>query len=354
MKVYFLINSLHTAGGTERMTATIANSLSEKGYDIGIICLHRGENSFFKIEEKVSLYYINKASKTNIYLGYIHDVYKLHQILKKEKPNFLVDVCSAMSLISLPASALLTTKIITWEHFNASVNWNPITSPLARKLASLYSYKIVTLTETDKIVFEQKYNAKNVLCIKNPVTIKVEEPSPLLEKTVLAIGRIEEQKGFDMLIDIWEKSYSKSNGWVLKIVGTGSLQSSIEEQITRLGLNNTVKIEPPTHDVVALYRDASVYAMSSRFEGLPLVLIEAMSMGLPIVSFDCETGPRDIVKNNITGFLVEPNNVEIFAQKLDLITENRDLLCEYSRNSILYSKDFSLEPILQEWLDLLK
>ena len=89
----------------------------------------------------------------------------------------------------------------------------------------------------------------------------------------------------------------------LRLWVTGSLQSSIEEQITRLGLNNTVgKIEPPTHDVVALYRDASVYAMSSHFEGLPLVLIEAMSMGLPIVSFDCETDLRDIVKNNITGF----------------------------------------------------
>jgi len=110
----------------------------------------------------------------------------------------------------------------------------------------------------------------------------------------------------------------------------------------------------PVTDMVSEYLNASLYVLSSRFEGLPLVLIEAMSMGLPIVSFDCETGPRDIVKDGENGFLVPPMDIKALAEKIDFLVSSPNLLKSFSENAVRYSMRFDLAPVMEEWKLLLK
>jgi glycosyltransferase involved in cell wall biosynthesis len=223
--------------------------------------------------------------------------------------------------------------------------------PLARKLAAKKSSKIVTLTNADTENYKKKFGAKQVLTILNPITIDTAEKSPLTQKNVLAIGRFNKQKGFDYLIDIWQQTENRKNGWKLLIVGNGKakIEKMIAEKIEKYNLAGSVAIIPPTKNVVDLYKNASIYALSSRYEGLPLVLIEATAMGLPIVSFDCETGPRDIILNEKTGFLVPVFDTEKFAQKLDFLMENAEKRKEFSANAIEHSKNFDLQNIVNQW-----
>lgn len=352
MKILFLINSLHTAGGTERVTTIITNALSQRGYEVGVVALHGGGEPFFELSKNVKLHYINARGYKNIYFSFLSNVGKLRRLYKNEKPNFVVDVCSAMSLMSILAARGGVTKVITWEHFNSNVDWNPITTPLSRKLATKKAVKIVVLSNQDARNYQKRYGATNVMVIANPVTIQSAEPSKLDKKRVLAIGRFTEQKGFDLLLESWSKVRMQNEGWELRIIGQGDMQEKLRQSVQYFGIEGSIEILPPTTDVISEYQNASIYVMSSRFEGLPLVLIEAMAMGLPIVSFDCETGPRDLVESGITGVLVEPLNIDRLAQELDTLMADKVKQVEYSKNAIEKSKKYNVNAIIQHWTEL--
>ena len=353
-KLVFLINSLHNTGGTERMTTLLANYWANKGgVSVCIVSIHKGEKPFFELSNEVKIYYIKKSRKSNIYIGYLPNLFKVRKIARNIQPDYWIDVCSAMSLISIPALIGMNIRILSWEHFNANVEWNPITSNLARRLAARYAEKIVVLTQDDKSIFKMRYHADNVVCIPNPITIRVDKPSPLDVRCVLAIGRFTYQKGFDMLIDAWALTKCRKEGWQLRILGGGELESSLRKQALCLNLDSIV-FEPFCQDVISLYRNASMYVMSSRFEGLPLVLIEALAMGLPIVSFDCETGPKDIVDNGVNGVLVPTGDVEMLAKEIDELAGNVARQHLYAKHALTKSEEFKVEKIIHLWEKLIK
>lgn len=353
VKILFLINALHTPGGTERVTTILANLLTTCGYDTGIVCLHGGGEPFFALDSGVKLFYIHPEGFRNIYTGLLSNIYKLRQLYKQERPDYVIDVCSAMSLMSIPASLGGITKVITWEHFNSNVDWNPVTTPLSRKLAALCSLKIVTLTRQDARNYRKRYDARNVITIPNPITIEPSPPSQLTGKRVLAIGRFTPQKGFDLLLEAWSKVRSREDGWTLRIIGEGEMEQQLKEAIRELGLSDSVEIISSTRRITEEYRQASIYVLSSRFEGLPLVLIEAMAMGLPIVSFDCETGPRDILIDGLTGVLVEPGDTDQLATELDKLMQDDKRRTYYSENAQKESRRFEPEAIVGKWCELL-
>ena len=354
-KVVFLINSLNNAGGTERITTSLANYLADdSNIQVTIVAVYNNGTSFFELSPSITLHYLNNTKHGNIYTDYLRNIQRIRKLAKQIQPNYWIDVCSAMSLMSLPALIGLHIKVISWEHFNANVNWNPITSPLARKLISKYAYKIVTLTNDDKHIFKKKYKAKNVICIPNFITVRVKGVASLTEKKILSIGRFTEQKGFDMLLDAWQLTTCRHEGWVLQIVGQGELKEALREQAQRLELTDSVIFQEPTKNVISLYKNSSIYVMSSRFEGLPLVLIEALSYGLPIISFNCETGPKDIVEHEETGILVPPNDIKQLATAIDFLANTPDKRKEFQLNSIRKAENFKVPYIIGLWKDILK
>lgn len=353
-RIAFLINSLYSAGGTERMTTLLANYLADKErMHVSIVSIHDGGESFFELSPSVSVYYVNRAKHTNIYTGYIRNLCRIRKIARQIRPHCWIDVCTAMSLMSIPALCGLGIRVISWEHFNANVDWNPITSRLSRGLAARFAYKIVALTHEDQAIFQQRFKARNVVCIPNPITISAETCSPLIEKNVLAIGRFTEQKGFDMLLDAWSLTKCKDNGWTLNIVGEGELENVLKQQSVLLGLHS-VRFIKPTKDVVPYYKEASIYVMSSRFEGLPLVLIEALSMGLPIISFNCQTGPKDVVENGETGILVPSGDVEKLALALDALSDSPEQRRRFQVNALRKSEDFKMPRIANLWKEIIE
>jgi glycosyltransferase involved in cell wall biosynthesis len=347
MKVFFVIKSLHIAAGTERATVVIANELAQRNYEVGIICLANEGKSFFEINSKVQLHYLyNEQDKRASLVRDVSRRIKLRQLYKQEKPDLIIIVGSGRSMLNIPAARGIPS--ITWEHFNVNVNWH-LLHPLSRKLAAMYSNKIVTLTKQDAKNYKNKFRAKNVVCIPNPITIDSTNKSPLTEKRVLAIGRLTKQKGFDLLLEAWNKVQNKDNGWKLRIIGSGGMLSFLSDKIKEYNLSESIELVPSSDDVIAHYQAASIYVMSSRYEGLPLVLIEAMAMGLPIVSFDCETGPRDIIEDNVTGRLVPAFDVNKLALELDNLMNNEPKRKFFSDNAIKSAKKFDTGIIVDKW-----
>ena len=338
MKILFVTRGLHSQGGIERVTSVIASELSKRGYHIGIVCLQQGK-PFFPLRSEVNLHYLKKGRALRIS--------RLRQLYRVEKPDVVVFLGSHRLFMNAPAAKGL--RSITWEHFNSKINWHPL-HKLSRKISV---QRIVTLTQRDADNYKRLFGATNAVCIPNPITINDIEPSPLTEKRVLAIGRLAGQKGFDMMLDAWAKTTERHNGWQLRIVGSGSHLRRLERQISELGIGDSVEIIPATKDIKAQYRQASVMAMSSRYEGLPLVLIEAMAAGLPIVSFDCDTGPAEIVEDGKTGILVPPADTDKLAEALDKLMSDEAMRKAFAQESLVSVKRFAVDNIVARWEKLL-
>lgn len=353
MKIVFFISKISDSGGSERVSTVIANQLAENGHEVVFITWMGSTTSFFELNSNISV--ISLFDKdVNIYRQYISSLWRYYKLIKRLKPNYIVDVCTALSLISIPASFLARIKVISWEHFNTNVEWNPVTSRLSRWLAAKFAYRVVVLTETDKKNYEVRFNAKNVDCISNPVTVNVTQLCDLYAKNILSIGRFTDQKGFDLLITAWEKVVKQLPDWTLRIVGNGELKEDVKQLISKLGLNNSVELIEPTKYIEQYYSSSSIYVMSSRYEGLPLVLIEAKAYGMPIVSFDCDTGPRDIIRNNVDGLLVEAGSVYLLVESMLQLMKSVDIRETYSKNALADLERFDMPAIVLKWLSILK
>ncbi|MCF1752707.1 glycosyltransferase family 4 protein [Mariniradius sediminis] len=353
MKIFFIIKGLNYSGGTERVTAIFSKALIDRGHQVQIVSIvGKGENPFFTFDKKVIRHYLEGPKSSG--LPIVRDIRRVRlmkDLFAKEKPDIIIIVDAGRSFVNIPATRGFTT--ITWEHFNVNTNWHLMHS-LSRKIAVKHSDMIVTLTQGDVEAYQKKFGAKKVISIPNPITVDVSEKTPMKENRVLAVGRIVDQKGFDLLVKAWHIAHPKAPDWKLRIVGAGKLQKDLEKLIQSLGVSESVEILPPTKDVVSQYKQASIFALSSRHEGLPLVLIEAMAMGLPAVSFDCETGPRDIVIDGETGILVPPQDIDKMAAGLVDLMTNAEKRKEFSQKAIEASAKFGIEAIVDQWEALFK
>lgn len=167
---------------------------------------------------------------------------------------------------------------------------------------------------------------------------------------------LEDQKGFLRLIDIWKMVQKKEiyKDWTLTIVGDGELKKTIEQKIKAYELENSVILKPFTKEIEKEYLQASIYAMTSLYEGFPMVLVEVSSYGVPLVSFDINTGPSDIIENKKSGFLIEDGNFQEFADKICLLMDNENLRKQMGQNAKeKIQNEFSKEIIMQKWIKLI-
>lgn len=347
MKVLFVIKNIDCVGGTERVTTVIANELSKRGHDAAIVSLAGNNKPFFKIEKEVKLHYVTLGKDKRIFpFRDLNRYNRLKEIFKKENPDIIIIVDAGRNLLKIPASR--GYKTIVWEHFDSRKNWH-LLHGLSRRIGAKYADYIVTLTSIGTEDYKTRLKAKKAITIYNPITINPEIGARVDAKTVVGIGRYTKQKGYDMLIKAWSLVKNK-NGYKLQIVGQGEHKDKYVKLIEQYNLSDSVELLPPTKDVIGLYNNTGIYALSSRDEGLPLVLIEASAMGCPIVSFDCPTGPKEIVKDGYNGFLVENANIGSFAEKLQELINNKNLRTVFSENGIkLMQEKFSVNTILNQW-----
>ena len=354
-RVCFLIGNLNNSGGTERVTTLIANELVRMSYNVSIISLTEGKQPFFELDNSIRTYslYSDKVSFKTNFFGV---VYKLRNFVKNNKIDSFVVVDSISCIFTVPAFYGLKLNHICWEHFNFDVNLGVKSRDLGRRLAARYCDYVVTLTKRDKELWEQglKNIKAKIIPIANPTPYENTNHIPSLEyKTVLAMGRLTYQKGFDLLIDAWALVCKINLDWTLRIVGSGEDEEHLKQQAKNLGIYDRINFVPSTKSVELHYTTSSFYCLSSRFEGLPMVLLEAQAFGLPIVAFDCDTGPSEIINHNFNGYLCKVNEPESLALGLiKMINSNKDGFEEMSYRSKLNSENYTIDKIVEKWKDV--
>ncbi|USX68514.1 glycosyltransferase family 4 protein [Acinetobacter baumannii] len=283
----------------------------------------------------------------------IGTILKIRNYAKNNNIDTLIDVDSILSVFSVPALFGLKIKHICWEHFNFKVDLGSSFRRLGRRLAAHYCDYIVTLTERDKGFWQSAIKKRNaeIITIMNPSPYKDIVNIPKKEnKIILAAGRLTYQKGFDLLLKIWGNIYRDYPDWRLLIVGEGEDRADLENFIQDNEIKN-VQLPGRTQDIDSYYRQASIFCLSSRFEGLGMVLLEAQAYGLPIVSFDCDVGPSEIISDSLNGFLVKNNDTKAFEVKLrKLIDLSNDDYISFIKNTKLNYEKFSQEHIVEQWL----
>lgn len=352
MKLVFLIKALDNIGGTERVTIQIANELSLRKHDVHIVSLVGNEKPFFPVLSAVQLHYIHKGSDNSIFpYRDLRRHYRLKKCFAQIMPDVIVVVDASRATFKIPACRPYTT--IYWEHFNTLMKSKRM-HELSRKLAVKYGDCVVTLTEEDAQSYRQKYNTTKVQCIHNPITIEVPAYVAPTAHQIVAVGRYTAQKGFDWLLQAWNLVQDKGD-WKLLIVGKGKHTKRLQDYIQQHQLSDSVQLLPPTNNIQQLFASCSIYALSSRFEGLPLVLIEAAACGLPAVAFACQTGPSEIIDHQKTGLLVPKGDVAAFAEALQAMMSNEALRLQYSQQASLYVKEkFAVNTIIDQWETLFK
>lgn len=355
-KICFLIGDISHSGGTERVTTLIANQMA-KDNKIYILSLSGNSPPFFEQNSSI----INDSlfnKKVSMKKKLLSTILKIRKYLITNKIDTLIVVDSISCVFTVPACIGLKLQHICWEHFNLKVNLGSSFRDLGRWMAAKFCTKIITLTERDKKFWDTKYNlisSNKVIAIPNPSPYNLQDNQPTLaNKTILCVGRLTYQKGFDLLIPAWANIAPQLLDWKIIIVGTGEEENVLKEMAIEYNVSDSIEFVGQQKNMDLFYRKASFFCMSSRFEGLPMVLLEAQSYGLPIVSFDCDTGPGEIILNNVNGVLVHSLSVSNLSKKIILMTKMATT--EFNNMSISAfenSKKFSVDNIAEQWLKVL-
>lgn len=348
MKLFFFIESLYRAAGTERIATDVVNALYEKTHwEIQFIILSANTNTSFNLNKDIPIKSLNcKPTQP------IKAIRNLHQLIKEEKPQYIINIAVVMSRFSIPAAIFTHTKVITWEHFNLFAGSK--LGYLWRLTSAGLSYKTIVLTIQDKTSYP-KCLQKKIQTIYNFPTPIENRLSKLESNIAISVGRLTYQKGFDLLLESWKHVQDINKSWSLFIIGSGEDEIILKQKAKDLELTESVKFIPNTPNIKDYYQQASLYIMSSRFEGLPLVLIEAKQQGLPCVSFNCPNGPNEIIRPNIDGDLIPFGDTKKMAKAIINLMNNRNKIKQYGTEAYNDIKNrFSKDIIIQQWINLLK
>lgn len=369
MKIIYCIAGTCHSGGMERVLANKANYLTGHGYEVVIVTTdQQGLPPFFPLAEQIRCIDLginyeenNGKSFANKLLHYPLKQYRhqkrLAAILKREKPDITVSMfCNDAGFITRINDG---SKKVLEIHFSKFKRLQYNRKGLWR-LADLWRSKqdektvrrfdkFVVLTEEDKGYWG---NLPNITVIPNANTFATSQAAALENKKVIAIGRYTYQKGFERLIEAWNILSPGFPGWKLDIIGNGEERDKLQDLIHAYHLDGQVTLVSPTKSIDKVYLDASVLVMSSRYEGLPMVLLEAQVFGLPIVSFACKCGPKDIVANGETGFLVEENDIEGLARQLVKVMKDKNLRKQMGRKAKEASLRYAEDAVMAKWTAL--
>lgn len=369
MKIIYNIAGTYNSGGMERVLANKANWLVKQGHEVVIVTTdQRGEKPFFPLDERIKCYDLGVNYEENNGKSFINKLihYPFKQQKHKRKLTELLQSLRADVVISMfcnDASFIPSikdgSKKILEIHFSRFKRlqygrkglWklaDEYRSKQDAKVAAGFN-RFVVLTEEDKEYWE---GLKNMCVIGNARSFVMPKPAKLENKTVIAVGRYSYQKGFERLIAAWHQVCQHVDDWKLHLVGDGELREELQQQIEALNLKDKVILGKAETDMLTVYKNASVLAMSSRYEGLPMVLLEAQAAGLPIVSFQCKCGPKDVIADGVDGFLVNDGDVDALADKLMKLMNDEALRKKMGAAAFERSERYAEDHIMKQWTDL--
>lgn len=377
MKILFVIDKMHNFAGIERILTCKMNYISEQtSHQLFLTTYEQKAKELpFLLNKEIKYKPFNvimpQRDKTS-FLRWLIAYYQARRLFRQQYRLLLKDICPDIVSCTVYSYQVLDIiintnhdlkiKTIMESHTKGetvTVAYKFKYNPRLYTLFSLWDHHIlnslkycqcvVTLTEQDTAFWQR--NANRIEVIPNMLTIIPKAVSDYGVKRVISAGRYMSEKGFDRLLKAWNLINKLYSDWHLYIFGNGD-RLPYQQIVDQLLLNNNVHLMPATNDIAEEFSNSSIYVMSSRHEGFGLVLAEAMSCGLPCVSFDCPYGPREIIYDGEDGLLVEDGNIEELAEKIMFLmssTKVRETMGVKARNNIAR---YEPKVIMQKWINL--
>ncbi|MFD2557054.1 glycosyltransferase family 4 protein [Sphingobacterium tabacisoli] len=366
MKIIYNIAGLYNAGGMERVLTNKANYLAGAGHQVIIVTTdQKSRNPYFDLNEAVEQIDLNINYDSIQRLGLVSKVIayrrkqrlhksKLESVLKELKGDIVISMfdhdVSFLYKIKDGSKKLLEIHFSRYKRvqYGRKGVWGIIDQLRSKKdvyLAQKYD-RFIVLTEEDKHYWG---SLKNIEVIPNANSFSPKEVSNLDKKVAVAIGRLDYQKGFDDLIKIWAMVQPIFPDWRLHIYGEGRLESDLQMLIERLNMKSAIQLNKPTKNIEEVYLGSSVYLMTSRYEGLPMALLEAQACGLPLLSYACKCGPRDIIEQGRNGYWVEQGDQIKFGERLRELLNSDSLRREMGEAAKVMSMRFSEKVVMEHW-----
>ena len=376
MKIVYIIDSLASKGGAERIFSEKMNYLATNyDYDVSVITCYQFIESMpntYPLSDKVKQinlsipahlqYKYRYPKRLWVKWGYYRELSKrLTETVNAINPDIIIGVgyvfadivcrikCKAAKIIESHEARIYTLAL---DNFN---NSSPVFRPFYELNKKRYLHiveknadVVVTLTKDDAKNWSK---AKRVEVIPNFSIMPISKQSDCESKRVIAVGRLTWQKSYDRLLDIWKLVSTNHSDWRLDIFGEGTLEMELRNMIKEYGLRN-VSIHPFTNNISNEYANSSICVLTSRFEGFSLIILEAMRHGVPCISFDCPYGPKDLIDQGKSGFVIENGNIEQFADKFNYLIEHIEMRKQFGNAAIKIAQTYNVDEIMKKWKTL--
>ena len=367
MHILYNIAGLYRPAGMERVLTDKANWLAGNGHRVTILTTEqKGRPNAFELDSRIRTIDLGIGYEDNngasLWDKLVHYPAKqrkhsrlLETILREEKPDITISMfCNEVNLLPRIKDGSRKVLEVHFSRFKRLQYGRRGLWALADKLRSLQDAKLikkydrfVVLTKEDKGLWGDNGNTR---VIPNPVNFCPGSPAPLDSKTVIAVGRYTYQKGLERLIDAWGQL--KVPGWSLRLVGDGEDREKLLAQIQRLGLQGSVILGGAESDMASVYCGAALLVLSSRYEGLPMALLEAQAFGIPAVSFDCKCGPREIIRDGESGYIVPEGDVAALAKAMERLMTDDGLRKKMGICAFENAANWRTDRIMQKWISL--
>ena len=377
MKIMYIIKSFAMKAGVERVISDKMNYLVEHGYEVIMVTYEQGNHPHaFLLNPSIPHYNIDarffKLSQMPVWRRPLERKSMCRRFKKglqaaidQEQPDIIIATTYSMKLLGIILKVRTNAHRLLESHiacYTVRKAFDYREKPLLKFFAALYDKmvfarirkfeKLIVLTQGD--AHDWKQYIDNVTVIPNPVTLYPDEvlPHDGKDHRIIAAGRLHEQKGFDLLIDSFAFIADKCPGWRIDIYGSGEDEQKLQDSIRQNGLEGRINILPPTSDIYKEYQRSDFLVMSSRYEGFGLVLVEAMSCGIPCVSFRCKYGPEEIIHDGEDGLLVKDGNIEELATKMLWMIRHDEERLQMGEKARQTARSYEKDTVMREWITL--
>jgi GalNAc-alpha-(1->4)-GalNAc-alpha-(1->3)-diNAcBac-PP-undecaprenol alpha-1,4-N-acetyl-D-galactosaminyltransferase len=359
MKVTLVIYGL-SGGGAERVMSIVANYWADLGWDVTLITLvDSTKKSFYPLDPRVKTKSLDVARNSTNLLSAIANTWQrvkmLRQAIIASQPDIVIGFMNSVSVYTILACWKLKIPLIVSEHiYPGATDANKIWQ-LIMKWAYRYADLVTVLTQ-NALPFYPAHRGYRTIVMPNPViapsgSAEIGTERVLSNPSLIAIGRLHPQKGFDLLIEAFDRIRDKYPDWQLTILGEGPMRSALEERRLQLQLTDRVHMPGLVTNVPDYLRQADLFVMPSRFEGFPMALCEAMAYGLPVLAADCLSGPRDIIEDGVNGVLVKTEDIDALAAQLDALMADPVKRQQLASNAPQILNRFGVEQVMKMWAE---
>lgn len=355
MNLALLVYDISLTGGAEHVALNLASEFS-KIYKTCLVSIFDQKHIYNTIYP-YEIYILSKQN-VSITMNLMKLSARLRNYIRQNKIDILIAITAGVVTVANLATINMRVKVIYAEHSNLENKTYGKKHQLRQFIGAKVSDIVVTLTNRDQDNFKKMYGIRGekIYVIPNwyvPNTVS-NEKNRNISKCIISVGRLEKVKGYHYLLEVAKKIYPYFPDWKWDIYGEGNLREEIQRQIKLNSLGDFIELKGNIMDLSKIYGNYSIYVMTSLYEGLPMSLLEAQAAGLPIVSFDCPTGPAEIVANGVNGIIVQAYNVEKMVMALKRLMEDANLRESYASKASINLYRFSKENVMQKWIKLFK